>query len=374
MESNNLTSKVIDDKKEFMVQTIHDPRQKVMRSSLFVDGDLLESSIMPYSEDAQEGELLNLLKRTHIRKKEELEYLLRSIREARDKGNPEVLYHLGSALFHKGMNPQASELLALACELRSDYHQAFFVLSQAEAACGHADKAKKAAERAVELSPHFADYHNNLGEICLADDSSKRAVIEFEEALKLNVYYAEAYLNLALSYIHNGISHEDFDMYSELKSKAMDYLSKATIIQPDFKTREYSQSLEALSDGNLREAFDLILKVREGYRKSRMVKRARYFERFLMYTDWVSRSQIAERIAYLESELTRNPNYVDLFYELALSYLHQSRFDWQKGIEYLKKGLELNPGFQEAARALKLSEEEYSRICDTATDIAKSGS
>jgi tetratricopeptide (TPR) repeat protein len=372
MESNNLTSRVIDDKKEFMVQTVHDMRQKVVRSSLFVNGNLLESSIMPYSDDAPEDELLNLLKRTHNRKKEELEYLLRSIREARDKGDPEVLYHLGSALYHKGLNAEACDLLSLACELRNNYHQAFFVLSQAATACGDMDKAKKAADRAVELSPHFADYRNNLGEICLACESAKRAVIEFEEALKLNVYYAEAYLNLALSYIHNGISHEDFDMYSELKSRALDYLSKATIIQPDFRTREYSQALEALSDGNLPEAFDLILKVRDGYKKSRLVKKARYFDRFLMYTDWVSRSQIADRIIHLENELTRNPNYVDLFYELALSYLHQARFDWQKGLEYLKKGLELNPGFRAAERALKLSEDEYSRICDTATDIAKS--
>ncbi len=372
MESNNLTSRVVDDKKEFMVQTVHDTRQKVVRSSLFVDGDLLESSVMPYSDDAPEGELLNLLKLTHNRKKEELEFLLKSIHEAKEKGDPEVLYHLGSALFHKGLNAEACNLLRLSCELRNNYHQAFFVLSQAETACGNTEEAAKAAERAVELSPRFADYHNNLGEVCLTAGSIKRAVIEFEEALKLNVYYAEAYLNLALTYIHNGISHEDFDMYSELKSKALDYLSKATVIQPDFKSREYSQSLEALSDNNLQEAYDLIVKVRDNFKKSRMTKKAKYFDRFLMYTDWVSRSQITERISYLENELTRNPNYVDLFYELALSYLHQARFDWQKGIEYLKKGLELNPGFRAAGRALKLSEDEYSRICDTTTDIAKS--
>ena len=78
MESNNLTSRVVDDKKEFMVQTVHDTRQKVVRSSLFVNGDLLESSVMPYSDDAPDdhGQIYSPEKTVTHEKQREIEKVL----------------------------------------------------------------------------------------------------------------------------------------------------------------------------------------------------------------------------------------------------------------------------------------------------------
>lgn len=371
MESYRLDSRIVEDDKEFLIQTVNDTREGIIKTSLFANGELLDSSIMPHSEEMGEPEILELIKATHGEKKSELEYLLKSFKEVIAQGRPEMMFHLGTALYYKRMYTQARQLFQSAVKLKHDYHEAFYYLAQAETALGHVEPAIKAGVRAVELRPNFADYRNALGEAYLAAGSCKRALIEFDEAIRQNIYYADAYFNLALTYILNAVTKEDFNLYADLAGKTSDLLKKAVLIYPGYKSAPYDEAIASLNNKELKRAYMLLKGAREAKKEQLRRERSSYFHRFLIYTDWIAESNLADRIKLLENEINRNPGYVDLYYDLGICYLHQARFNWQKSTDYFKKTLEINPKLLKAQRSLDLCQDYYLKLSDAIVDISE---
>ncbi len=371
MESYKLDSKIFEDNKEYLIQTVNDSKEGVIITSFFVNGELLDSRILPHSENLAENDILNLVKSTHGDKKTELERLLKSFKEVIADGKPEMMYHLGTALFYRRMYPQASQLFQATVKQRRDYHEAYFFLAQSELASGRIDAAVKAGIKAVELRPQFADYRNLLGEIYLAAGSCKRAVMELEEAIKLNIYYADAYFNLAIAYILNAVNREDFEMYPDLAGRTADTLKKAILINPNYKTSAYDEAVAALASGQLKRACTLLKAVREEKKEILRQEKSTHSNRFLMHADGFVSNDIGEQIERLEKEINKNPGYIDLYNELAVCYLYQARSDWQKGIDRFKHALEINSELSKTRRSLDLAEEYFLKLSDAVYDITE---
>lgn len=370
MESYCLNSRIVESDKEFLIQTANDIKEGIIRTSLFVNGELLDASILPHSEELSEDEVLGQVKTAHGEKKSELEYLLKSYKSILKEGRVEGMYHLGTALFHKRMYGEAQQLFRSAIKLRHDYHEAYFFLSRTEMALNHFDEAIEAGRKAVDLRPDYADYRNNLGEAYLDGGSCKKAVIEFEEAIRKNVYYADAYYNLATAYILNAVKREDFGMYTELTTKCMDLFKKAVLIYPEYQNSVFNEATSALSSGDLKRAFSLFVRVREDKKEKQRQEKAAHFHRSLIYTEWLSENTVSERIAFLEKEINKNPDYVDLYHQLAVCCLYRAKFGWQKGIHHFKKALSINPNLKKAQKALDLSEEYFLKLSDAISDLA----
>jgi tetratricopeptide (TPR) repeat protein len=371
MEPYRLNSRILEDDKEFLIQTSNDFKLGIIKTSIFVNGDLLDASVLPHSDNIAENEILKLVKGTHAEKKSELEYLLKSYREVLERGQPKIMYYLGTALFFKRMYPEAERLLRTAAKLKNDFHEAYYFLSMTSLALNRTEVAVNAGSRAVELRPEFADYRNNLGEVYLAYGSCKRAAIEFREAIKKNVYYADAYFNLGLAYIFNAVKKEDFDMYRDLTDRCLDLFKKAVLISPDYQTGIYDEAVSWLKSGDIKRALSLFRTVREDKKERVRLQTAGYFNRFLIYTDWASEKNIRDRIDFLKNEINKNPHYVDLYYDLALCHLYRAKFSWQKGIEYFKKALEMNRNLRKGQRAVELAEDHFLRMSDTIFDISE---
>ena len=73
------------------------------------------------------------------------------------------------------------------------------------------EKAIKAFEKGIELSPDYPDLHNDLGCTYLQLNKCGEAVKSFEKAIELNKYYQNAYLNLATALCLNVMEKEDFE-------------------------------------------------------------------------------------------------------------------------------------------------------------------
>jgi len=369
MEAFCLNSRIVEDDKEFLIQTTNDIKLGVIKANLFVDGELIDASVLPHADDISQEEILQLVKMAHVEKKSEMEYLLRSYKEILEKGRPEQMFHLGTALFCKRMYEEARNLFRSVVKLKHDYHEAYFFLCQTETALGHAEDAVNAGVKAVDLKPNYADYRNALGEAYLDANSCKRAVIEFEEAIKRNVYYADAYFNLALSFILNAVRKEDFSMSTDLTSRCLDLFKKAVLINPEFQTGNYNEAMAAMSGNDLKRAYYLFKGVREDKKEKQRQEKTAYFNRFLIYTDWLTENDINERINFLEREIDRNPDFVDLYYELGVCYLHRAKFNWQKGIENFQKALNINKDLKKATRGLEMSKEYNVKLADAISDI-----
>lgn len=371
MESYRLNSKIIEEGKEYFIQTTNDVKAGIIRTSLFQNGELLDTAVLPHSEDVGEAEVLSMVKAAHQDKKSELEYLLKSYKEIIKGGQPRQMYHLGAAMLYKKMVLEAQHLFRAAIKMQPDFHEAYFSLAHANLILGHNDDAVDAAMKAVDLKPEYADYRNTLGEAFLEMESCKRAVIEFEKAIEANVYYADAYFNLAMARILNAIRKEDYELSADLTSKCTDLLKKAVLIYPDYQTALYNQAISTLSSGDLKKAYTILNNVREEKKEKVRQEKAAHFQRYLIYTDWLSEEAIGDRIKLLEDQINKNPDYVDLYYDLAISHLHQACFSWNKGLENFKKALVINKNMEKARKALNLSEKYYMQLSEAITDITE---
>jgi len=371
MDAYSLKSRVPGENKEFLIQTTNDVEQGIINTSIYIDGELIDTDALPLSDESSQEQVVNLVKSAHGEKKSELEYLLNSFTKVLQSGQPRMLYHFGTTMFYKRMYVEAQRLFQAAIKLNSEYHEAYFFLSQTEFALGNINEAVASGNRAVELRPAFADYCNNLGEVYLAGNSCKRAAIEFQEAIDKNVYYADAYFNLVLAHILNGINREDFDMSTDMIGKCNDLIKKAILIYPEYQNDTLEKASNALNKGNFKRAYELFAKIRSDKKEKHRQTKAAHFKRYLIYTEWLSEENISERIEYLTKEIDKNPDYVDLYYELGMCYLHDAKFSWQRGAEYFKKALSINNKLKKAQRALDLSEEHLLKIADTITDITE---
>ncbi len=220
----------------------------------------------------------------------------------------------------------------------------------------------------------YADYRNCLGEAYQGTGACRRAIMEFEESIKQNVYYADAYFNLAITYILNEVNREDYNLSGDFATQTIDMLNKAVLIYPYYKCQNYDNAVTYIKDGNPKKAFALLVEIRRDKEERQRREKSSFFQRFLMYTDWANQNNISDRIAFLKKEIEKNPGYVDLYHELAVCYLHQSKFDWERGVDYLKKALEINPKLKKALKARELAEDQFLKLSDTVFDISEKNS
>lgn len=372
MENHRLNSKIEVGNREFMVQTINDISQKSVISSLFVDGRILEVFRRSHAEEATDEEVSLLVKTTHEEKKAELEHLLSTYDEVIKSGNVDLMFHLGTAFYYKRMYDETRTLLTAVLKLNPGHHQASSCLGLTCMEQGNFEDAIKALSRAAELRPNYADYHNNYGEALLEAGFCRRAVEEFETALRLNIYYADAYFNLGIAYIFNAIKREDFEMYSNLAEKTTDLFNRAALISSDFKSSQFDEAREVLRQGDLPRALNLLKAIRQQKREAYRQEFSGYYLRFMLYSDWANEGAVISRIQSLKEEIEKNPNYVDIHYELALCYLKQAQIAWQKGIDQFKETLDINPRMAKADMGLERAEGFSTTIKTAISEIARS--
>ncbi|UCD63389.1 MAG: tetratricopeptide repeat protein [Candidatus Zixiibacteriota bacterium] len=362
METYRLNSRVVENDKEYVIQTTNDVALGTVSSEVYVNGKLADVARLPHPEQARPEEVLSLVKSTHGEKKKEIETLLKAYRQAMESTNPEIMYHLGLAFFYKRLFVEARELFEAAVKLNGRYHEASNFLGQAELGLGHNDRAVSAAEKAVATRPDYADYHNNLGEAYLAAKSLDKAQAEFARAIEINLYYGDAYFNYGLALILEARRDDRVAVVPNLVTKANDYFNKAALIYPGYKTATFEKGIRALEARDLKAAANLLYSVRQEKKESHGRRYAPYYMKYALHPQWITEKIVQDRIDFLHNEIVKNPTYVDLYAELSRCYLELARMQWKKGLEHFHKTLEINPGLAKIGSHLDAAEDVYDKI------------
>ena len=372
METYRLSSKLVEDSREFIIQTANDAKVATVMSTVLVDGDVAEMSKTPHPIEYTPGEVLSLVKSAHDEKKREVEAMLHSYRAVLKVGDAQALYQLGTAFFYKSFLSEARQLFNAAIGLDADYHQAYNYISVTELASGNLDAAVRAAKVAVDMSPGFADYHYNLGHAYLAMKSCRKAVTEFEEAIRVNLYYGDAYFSLGLALLKNALTQDDTGLFASVLTRTTDNLKKAAIIDPEYDTEVLSEGIKAIEGSDLPVAYALLSKAFQDKKARRFRELAAYYMKYVYAHDDLSEPTLNNRIQFLEDELRKNPSYVDLHVELSTCYFNRARFAWQHGIEHYRKALDINPSLNKLGENLDIAEEESQNI-NTVVDKVSQG-
>jgi len=359
MESFRLNSKVASDDREYLIQTVNDSSNNKIRSTIFSNGQLLESFEEDVLPDIPQDEVLELVKSTHNERREEVEQLFDRFEEALQSDDYDLVNCLGVALMYKRMFAESEALFQHAATLNEEEDQAFCNLGQVLFLKEDYKSAIDAFERCVKLQPKYADYHNYLGEVYLEQRACKSAMLEFNHAVKLNVYYGDSYYNKALTYILNSVTREDFKLFSEAGEKIPEMLERALVICPEYQNSDFEIGRALLADGDLEGAFNKLRAAREAKKQNRRREFGNIYLKFLLFADRVDEKMLARRIKSLKDSLSKNPHYPDLHYDLAVAYTLMGRFIHTKAIQEYKEALKINPDYESAKRSLRLAENEF---------------
>lgn len=354
METYRISSRLQQQEREYLIQTTNDATAGLVSTTVYVDGIQTETVHCPHPLEINPQELLALVKVTHGEKKEELEAMLQTYQQVVASGDPAMIYQLGTAFYYKCLCLEAAELFHSVASVDSEHHQAFNFLSMTNLELGRIDDALTAARHAVKLRPGYADYRNNLGEAYLAANNAEEAIAEFEQAITINMYYADAHLNLGLGRILRALPGGDRETTPKMMAAINECLDKAGMIYPDYKARtDFQEGLAAIKAGDFGQALNYLRRVREAKKTAHRREFASFYMRFVLFPSWVTERAINERIKYLESEVDQNPNYVDLKIELAQCYFEQSCHIWKRGVEQLSMAAEMNNSLPRVATALE---------------------
>lgn len=359
METYRLNSRVASSDREYLIQTVNDTSSHQIRSSIFAEGQLLETVEENVYPHLPEHELLEMVKTAHKERKEEVEHLFERYKEALQSNDVEHIDYLGLALMYKRMYNEAEALFRRAVSLRVTSHDTLNHLGMVLMTLGKYQEAVETFGKCVEAQPGFADYRNNLGESFLAVGSCKRAMIEFDEAITINIYYGDAYYNKALAYILNSIRREDFKLFSEATEKTTEMLERAIVVCPEYQDKSFEEGKQALIDGDLDTAYTKFLNSRERKKERRFKEFSNVYLKFMLAADRVDEKMLRRRIESLKEAIAKNPHYPDLHYDLAVAYTLMGRFVHSKAIKEYQEALKINPEFERAKKSLRLAENEF---------------
>ncbi|HWU38524.1 MAG TPA: tetratricopeptide repeat protein, partial [Candidatus Acidoferrum sp.] len=114
---------------------------------------------------------------------------------------------------------QAIQAYQKAVDLSPDYAEAFVGLGDARQAKGQFDEAIMEYRKALHLEPENARVHFGLGKIYYNEKQLyHEAVAEYEQAIKLEPKFIEAHMNLADLYQEKGLYQEAIARYTQVLS------------------------------------------------------------------------------------------------------------------------------------------------------------
>ncbi len=369
METFRLNSKLRENEKEILIQTANNPSEGTISSSIYIDGVLTEMFMLPHPMEENPDKVMSLVKETHGIRRDELEALLAAYRSAMSSSDSKLIGKLGQALYYKRLYSEAKELLRSAVTLDPECHATRQVLAKVELELGNVKGALEHGAQAVRQCPRYADYRNTLGEILMINNDFDKAISEFQDAVKINLYYAEAYFNLGLAMLKNVKANPHEHSAPSQLVLSRDAFKKAAVIDSEYAVSPFEQGVKALESTQLNKALEHFEMVFRKVREKQRADQADYFMRFVIMRDSIADESLESRVQYLENEVTKNPSYVDINAELAQCYLEQARKNWRKGIEQYRKTLELNPGFGSARRRLDEAERQYGELCNSLEKI-----
>jgi tetratricopeptide (TPR) repeat protein len=370
METYRLKSKLVENEREFIIQTANDTNTTSIQSTLYVNGQLTDCLSCPHPQEVNAEEVLSLVKLAHEEQKQEIEALLDAYRKALVAGDAESMFHLGTAFFHKRLYEEARELFQSAVGSNPEHHQALHYLGMTQLALNMVSEAIESCSTAVRMRPMYADYRNSLGEAFLAENAPQRAMKELYEAVRINLYYGDAYYNLGLAHVLEGMLSGAYAPEG-LPASAVDCFKKASLINPEYESDLLRQALQTLGKSDFRQAYLMLLEVREARKEQYRREFASFYVKSITSPDLMSQEAIDERIRYLETEVKKNPTYVDLYTELGRCLLEHARQSWLKGIQQYRRSLEINPTLSKAQYCLDEAEREFENIRSALSKIAE---
>jgi tetratricopeptide (TPR) repeat protein len=356
MESYDLRSEINAKGHKYFIQTNLVPLQKAIVTSVFHEGSLLSKTVEGFDPSIAPEAARSFVRECHEEKKSRINSLL-AIKEKLERTEDAKSHlKLGEALYRQSLFREAMSEVVRAVKLGAEVSKSFSILGNSLLALHEHEKAIRAFQKGLELTPDYPDLHNDLGWGYLRLKRCRDAVREFEKAVDLNKYYHEAHINLAIALSLNVVEKQEFELAKGLKDRLKGILNKCLELKPSLDTEEFRGTLKAAEDERYDEVYETLTKIRED--STRMSRDHLSLDLYLIlkfHSDGLSEEEIDRYIERTRRELEANPGYPDLQNDLGVLYTAKCKLYIDKARDSFQKSLTINRNFKKAEKNLKLT-------------------
>jgi predicted O-linked N-acetylglucosamine transferase (SPINDLY family) len=200
-----------------------------------------------------------------------------------DALHPDALQLLGLLEHQAGRYEAAAELIARAIDVAPHAAVLHSNLGEALRCLGRLDDAARSYQQAVALDPGYADAHHNLGVVAAARGQTAEAVEHYRRALAIRPNYAEALCNLGLAVQEQGQLQEAAALFNQAAALA------PTLVQAHFNLGNALHQLGRTEDAVA--AYDRALAIEPDYTEAEN----QLMHRLQHLCDWRRIEAIVER-------------------------------------------------------------------------------
>jgi tetratricopeptide (TPR) repeat protein len=218
------------------------------------------------------------------------------------------------------------------CASVENYTVAHYDLGNALAMAGRVPDAIVQYEQALRINPDFANAHNNLGNAFLQEGRVSDAIGHYEQALRIKPDYAKTHNNLGIALVRLGRAPE-----------AIEHYEQALRLDPDYAEAHYNLGVTLGLVGRIPEAIghlEQALRLKPNYAQAHHDLGVALEET----------GKIDEAIAHFEQALRIKPDDAEAHFNLAVALENTGRT--REALDHYQHALKLRPDFAPASDAV----------------------
>lgn len=330
-------------------------------STLFDGGRVLAKEERAYEADLSEDQIRDLTGRFHADRRESIERLYLISAKIKTVRHAQSMVMLGLLFLKWRLIDEAVSEFEYALKQDERLGEAYLDLGRAYLLRGGIPEAIDILRKGLETAPDYPDLHMELGHAFFLNRQHQEAVDALEAALRINDAYADAHYLLALVHFQRFLqgAQGSGQAADRAKNQVIEHLNRAVSDSKRFRIKTVAEGVLLIKKGDFEAA---LKKLRDTYRdispEVDMHFHYEFYLNFLYGPDGRNPKHVQKYRVTLEKLLREHPDYPDLHNYMGVTALIQSRDFINHALQEFRTANRLNPDYQEAARNLKLTEND----------------
>ncbi len=356
--------------RKFHIQTATLVEEGVIRTEVFEKGQVLFVEYYPYEKRdmekfaSAEGRLRHLVDQFHQSIIEEIDCLFEMSERIFEEDIATAHEKIGQVFLHTHIFDKAERHFQRAIELEPERYSSYVYLGRCYLLQKRYHQAHETVFEVIQKKIQYPDLYNTMGLILMARGKHRQAMHFFNEAIKHNAGYIEAYFNLTeatLLHIKELIAARNQEEFKKSVRFLRVILKKINDLG-DAEDRLQSQAINKFLS---KPAFGKALAQVNEYREATFIRQPppeiagyKFYLRLLYSEEEMSTESLETYEKKISEALQKNPSYPDLWQYLALIHLMQCRHYFLKGLDNFRDATRINPHYDKAVKNLRLVEND----------------
>jgi len=362
MSGINFSDNIEARSRKLYLQTSLNEDDRIIISELFDSGRLLVKKEFPLIERLKKSEIPEYVESLHLNCIGEIELLydislkIKTIKHARS------LCELGAQFLKWNLLDEAISELELAIKYNLKSGEVYKYLAKAYSKKGGKEEAEIVLKNGIKAFPEYPDLWMNLGVVCFEQNKLQEAASAFRKAVEINSSYADALFYISRVFTEAVLSNRIIQGLKDIEECSMmarENLSRAIAISERYRSAGSEKVMRLFHSNKWKEASVLMDEIIKNIPPVIDLSFDGIFYLNLLYGEkGRNLKSVHDYVKKLKSLTEKHPDFPDLHNKLGIAYLIECRNLFNRALHHFKKAEDLNPGYEESSKNLKLAQND----------------